>query len=171
MGVEANIYSSRPPVTVAELAAAARRHGFSVRLFDAESIERDGTMKEPDPNDALRGHLVVIGWPSSAADTTLAVDEAVPRGDKFTVDRLGREGKLGQCELIPHPFDYERFWSRFSDERPEYESALSPDDLAAIRASVIRYALRSSFRRENGRLLDTLSGVLMDATGGVVARR
>ncbi len=45
---------------------------------------------------------------------------------------------------------------------------MSPEDLAAIKQSSVRYALRSSFRRENGRLLDALSRVLKDATGGVI---
>jgi hypothetical protein len=167
MGVEANIYSSRPRLTAAELVAAARRREVSIRIFEADMIDR-GTMQEPAPEDPLRGHMVIIGWPSSATDTTLAVDEAVPKGDKFTVDRLGREGKLGWCELIPHPFDYEQFWGQCPEERPEYESSLSLGDLAAIKQSNVRYALRSSFRRENGRLLDALSRVLKDATDGVI---
>ena len=167
MGVEANICSPRPPVTAAELATAARRSGVSVRLFDAGLIDRDGTMQEPDANEPLGRHVVIIGWPSSAADATLAVGEAIPKGDKFTIDRLGREGKLGWCELIPHPFAYEEFWRKFPEDGSEYESSLAPQDLAAIKASRTRYALRSSTRRESGQLLVMLSRILKDVTGGM----
>jgi hypothetical protein len=167
MGAEADIYSPEPPITAAELTAAAGRMGIRVRMFDAELIDHDGAMREPAAEEPLRDHVVIVGWPSSAEETTRELEEAIPKGDKFTVDRLGREGKLGWCELTPRAFDYERLWGRLPEERPEYEASVAAEDLGKIKAARTRYALRSSFRGQNAQLLGAMVRVLKEATRGV----
>jgi hypothetical protein len=164
MSVEASVFAQGGALTLSELLSTAGARHVQVRLTDA-----DGKPMATAPVGPLAGDFVVIAWPDSATDVTAAVDRAIDTRDKDALDELGRAGRLAWCGLSVKPFDYEAFWSKYAGEREEYEESVDPDELASIRAARTRYSLRSAVRPvQNARLVETLSAMLAEATGGVV---
>jgi hypothetical protein len=163
MSVEASVFSPAAALTESELRAALSGRGTAIRLLGG-----DGHPLLLLPAGSLRGRFIVIGWPAADAKTTSAVDTAISERNKKAIDELGQSGKLGWCELGVGPFDYEEQWTRFPDEREEYEESVDPDDLAAIQACCTQYSLRSGLRpAQCAELMDQLSQALKATTNGV----
>ena len=164
MAVEATIYSARPPLSIESLSAAATADRLNVRFLGAEAEVLDR-----QPTGPLAGHCIVIGWAVSDAGTTAAVDAALRARNKDAIDDRGHQGKLAWCELSCYPFDYGRFWAKYPDEQDEYEQSVEPKKLAAIKAAVTRYHLRSGARPAHcAELVGTLCGIIRRACDGVV---
>ena len=164
MAVEATIYSSQPPLTVGSLAAAAEADRLGIRFLGAEA-----EMLDQQPAGPLAGHCIVIAWAVPNAGTTAAVDAALRARNKEAIDDLGHQGKLAWCELSCRPFDYGRFWAKYPNEQAEYEQSVEPKKLAAIRAAVTRYHLRSGLRPPHcAKLVGTLCGIINGSCDGVV---
>jgi hypothetical protein len=164
MTVESSIFSGAQALTEAELRRTLNERGTAIRLLDGE-----GEPLASPPAGPLDGRFIVIGWPTTDAQTTHAADTAIAARNKDTLDQLGKSGKLGWCELAVVPFDYAAFRTKFPDELDEYEESLDPDTLQAIKASRTRYSLRSAVRPSHcAKLVDQLTGAIKQATNGTV---
>jgi hypothetical protein len=110
---------------------------------------------------------VLLAWPRKDAETTKVVDEAMARGDKPTVDRLGMTGKLGWFEFSCTTFDYERSWDEFPDEREEVEASYSSNELEQMRRAEVKYFFRcGTHPPHNGDFLCRVAKLVEFTSGG-----
>src|SRR4051812_14497356 len=106
MSIESTIYSPGPAISLSQLREAALQTGVELRAFDPDDTTYRLVSNTEIPLDDA--WYVLLAWPRKDAETTKVVDEAMARGDKPTVDRLGMTGKLGWFEFSCTTFDYER---------------------------------------------------------------
>lgn len=166
MSLESTVYSLQPAISFLQLVSCARDAGIELRAIEPEDSALLRPIRSAEAPLYNTWHIV-IGWPRQDAETTVLVDDAMGRGEKSVVDRLGMAGKLGWFELSCECFDYERSWDGLADERDEVEASYSPEELERMRRAETRYFFRCGLRpKQGGSLLCQVAELVADLTDG-----